>query len=127
MIRQPSTYRQLYAWWMDAVQNGVQSMIEDQPHCGFYQMRQVKNGPWVPVELFIQRFIDVETGELTEPERVMCKIGADGPVFAAEKVWTQLRPISEQRYSQLMADHEHHPTFRATHAPVDLSTTPMRP
>lgn len=67
MIRQPST-AQLYGWLRAAVNGENPPRHDGIPHCGWFKRRMVKNGPWVPVRIFIDRDIDLASGELTRDE-----------------------------------------------------------
>lgn len=99
--------------------------MEGVPECGFYKTRNVKSGPWVPVRLFVQRDIDLQTGELTGPETIMAE--KEGNTFPAARIWIYLRPISRDEYDRLVALTASDERMAATMAPVNLTTFPTRP
>ena len=125
MIRQPSTYVQLYGWWLDAVRTGLVAMVEDEPPCGFYKTRKVRGGPWVPVQISVLRILD-GFGELADDERLVAQEGVDGQKFRAERIWTSLRPISREEYDALIEAHRTDPVYQATHAPADITQVTTR-
>lgn len=95
------------------------------PECGWYRTRLVRGGPWVAVEIKVERVIDIETGELAGPETVFAIV--DGERRRAEPIWTFLEPISREDCAALIARREFIPAMAATHAKIDLSLQPMRP
>ena len=68
---------------------------------------------------------DPDTGELTEPERYSAE--QDGASFDPCPIWTHCRPITANDFHDLTERHSSLPLMAATHAPVDLSVTPIRP
>lgn len=124
-MRQPTPYVDLYLWWNSAVAGENPERFEDEPHCGYYKRKFKKGGPWAPVRVSCLRVLD-EIGELAEPERIVAQTD-DGPVFDAVKCWTYLRPISKAEFDVLLEKHRTDPTFKATHAQVDLIANPVGP
>jgi hypothetical protein len=125
MIRQPSTFRQLYGWWVAATRGENPPRHEGDPQCGWYQCKLVKGGPWVPARVWCEQMICEETGELTEPERLLCEI--DGQRRDPATWWIRLRPITRAEYETLVHNATTIPAMRATLARVDTSAAPMRP
>lgn len=125
MIRQPSTAVQLYAWHRAAMAGHAPPIHDGMPECGWYRTKLVKGGPWVAVGISVERDIDPDTGELTEPERLVCV--ADGMRRDPAKLWTFLTPISRAEYLSLLDRRNHIPAMAATLAKLDLSLSPMRP
>lgn len=41
-----------YAWWREALKGNAGEIHEDQPRSGYFKLRQVKDGPWVPVAIW---------------------------------------------------------------------------
>ena len=125
MIRQPSTFTQAYGWWLDAIAGREVERHDGLPECGYFQMKNVKGGPWVPVHITLSRDIDAETGELTGPERYVAHVEGRtmGPVF----IWDRLEPISRDAYEDLCARIARDERMQASMVPLDLSTTPTRP
>ena len=125
MIRQPSTFARLYAWWSDAIRGREPERHDGIPEAGYYRMKRVKGGPWVAVEIVCQRDVDEETGELTAPERMIAVF--DGTRCDAEKVWTYVQAISRDDYLALVERARTDDRMAATMVPVNLATSPTRP
>lgn len=119
MIRQPTPAKVLFQWWNDAL-NGLEPEIHDgDVQCGFYKTRLIKGGPWVAVEIKIERDIDLDTGELTAPEKfiAICDGARRNPV----NLWTYLTPISRAEHRALIESRQVVPAMAATHARFDLT------
>lgn len=126
MMRQPSTFSQLYRWHTAAVAGLNPPMHDGFPEAGYYKRRLVKKGPWVPVRIFIEREIDPETGELASDE--VLRIEVDGVVRGdPAHHWTYLKPISRQEFQALTEEHETNDLMKATHAAIDLSQHAILP
>ncbi|WP_166461941.1 hypothetical protein [Paracoccus alkanivorans] len=69
-IRCPTPRDQQYDFWQRSVAGERVPRTEDDPQPGFYKTRMVRNGPFVPVEIWLEQEIDPETGELTADERL---------------------------------------------------------
>lgn len=126
MIRQPTPMSILFAWHRAAVAGEAPPMHEGHPECGWYRTRLVKGGPWVPVEIKVERRIDPETGELAGPERLIAI--ADGMRRNPESLWTYLTPITREEHAALIERRRIAPSMAATMAPIittNLAT--MRP
>lgn len=99
MIRQPTSEADLLAWHR-AFMAGENPPIHDgEPHCGWFKMRKVKGGPWVPVLIWCDQVIDPETGELEAPEVLRADVFGDEK--QAAHVWTWLTPISREDYDRI--------------------------
>jgi hypothetical protein len=95
------------------------------PEPGWYRMRAVKNGPWLPVHIFFNQVIDDETGELAEPEDLRAE--RMGRAVDPVAIWTYCQPISREAFDALVERHRTEDVMAATHTAVDLSTTIIRP
>lgn len=75
----------IWQFWRDALAGKEQAIDADQPQCGFYKMRDGKDGPWLPV--MIRMVGDV----------MRCRV-ADNSDADPLKVWTWCasRPISKE-------------------------------
>ena len=104
MIRQPTPLKALYAWHRAAIAGEAPPMHEGAPECGWFKTRIVKGGPWVAVEIKVEREIDIETGELASDERLVA-VANGNELSSAELVglWTHLRPIPREEHSALVA------------------------
>lgn len=124
MIRQPTPRVRAYAWWRRALADPRLPRIEAEPECGYFRLRMVKGGPWVPASITLRQEID-EAGELAAPEEHVAEIL--GRPASVARVWGSGRPISRQDYLDLVERHSALPAMAATHAAVDVSATPMLP
>jgi hypothetical protein len=125
MIRQPTPPRKAFAWWNAALRDPRTPRHDGEPQAGYYKRRMVKNGPWVPVRIKLVQLVDPITGELTAPEVHVAE--QNGAEFDPNPIWTHCRPISSREFNDLIARQDDMPLMAATHAPVDLSETPIRP
>lgn len=125
MIRQPSTAAQLYAWHRAAVSGDAPPVHDGIHECGWFKTRLVKGGPWVPVEIRVEREIDMETGELTAPERLVCRV--DGNEEDPALIWTFLTPIPREEYRRISYLASMIPAMREARSAIDLSSQAMRP
>lgn len=92
------------------------------PVVGFYQMRLVKKGPFVPVEIRDVSEREEETGELMEDQRWVAFInGEERPVEYAWP-WCSKAPISEAEYRFMVADARHAEAYR----PEDPKASPRQ-
>lgn len=75
----------IWQWWRDALAGKGTVIDADAPQCGFYKMRDGKDGPWLPVMIRMDGNI------------MRCRVGdnSDADPF---KVWTWCagRPISKE-------------------------------
>lgn len=102
-IREPSSFRKAYAWHRAALADPDHPRSDGYPEAGWYQTKMVKGGPWVPVLIRIVSVTDDETGELTEPEHLVCEVdGIAKSPRTMERLWTHLRPISKAEYDSLV-------------------------
>lgn len=125
MIRQPSSLKMIYAWHRAAIAGEAPPMHEGAPEAGWFKTRIVKGGPYVPVEIIVEREIDVETGELASDERLVAII--EGQRRNPASIWTHLTPISRADFEALQQRHSDLPVMQATHVRMDLSMEPVRP
>lgn len=74
----------VWQWWRDALAGKEQTIDADSPKCGFYKMRDGKDGPWLPVMIRM------------DGDTMRCRVG-DNSGADPLKVWTWCasRPISK--------------------------------
>ena len=124
-MRQPTPARAIYAWWNAAISGFAPPIHDGLAEAGFYKTRMVPGGPWVAVEIKIERDIDLDTGELTGPETLVAI--CDGDRRNAERLWTFLTPISRDEHKSLCRRQIADPAMAATHAKIDFSLEPATP
>lgn len=125
-MRQPTPVSEQYAWYERALASGGRiDRFEDVPECGWFRRRFVKGGPFVPLRIWLEQEIDYETGELVAPEVMRCKIGRNlaDPLYH----WPSAEPITYDEYTELLRLHTEDPSMQATHAPLDITSKPVRP
>lgn len=126
MIRQPSTFSQLYAWHRKAVACQQPDTHDGLPEAGWFKRRLIKGGPWVPVRIYLEQDIDVETGELASDEVLRIEVeGLDAGDPASH--WTYLRPISRAQFEHLMDYRLRDTRMLDARQPIDLSEQPTFP
>lgn len=125
MIRTPSSFAALHAWHRDAIAGLPVDRHDGIPEAGWFRMRRVKGGPFVPVQIVCERDLDDETGELAAPERLVAIF--DGTRCPAWSVWTYVEPISRAEYLALVERARTDERMAATMVPMNLSDTPTRP
>lgn len=125
-MRQPTPYRDIYAWWQAATSGQRPPMHDGLPECGWFKRRWVKGGPWVPARIYLEREIDPETGELTSDERLRIEIeGLDGGDPAEH--WTYLTPITRAEFDHLIDYRLRDSRMLDARRKIDLSETPTAP
>lgn len=125
MIRQPSSAAQLYAWHRAVVAGEAPLVSDGLPEAGWFKTKLVKGGPFVPVEIRVEREVDPETGELLAPERLICI--CDGQRRNAESLWLYLTAISRDEFRALKDLRADIPAMAATMVAVDLTESPICP
>lgn len=127
MIRQPTKFAALYAWHRAALA-GLRPPVHDgEPQCGWFKTRLVKDGPFVPAVIRIDRDIDPATGELLNPERFVCEV--NGQPRDARLAWGSLckSPISHQEFLDLQDLQARYPQMAGTHAAIEINPEDIRP
>lgn len=124
-MRTPSTLRQLYRWHSLATRGEEPPRHDGFPECGWFKTRLVTGGPWIPVEIVIDREIDPLTGELVDDERMIAVI--EDERRPAEGIWLSLRPITRDEFDAINEQKRSNPAMSATKVKIDLTASPMRP
>ena len=130
-MRWPSSRAQLYAEWrrmlaLDGERRSGESPINDWfPMPGWYRTRFVKGGPPVPVLIWCERDIDMETGELTDDERILYEIDGQRRWKLPETL--VYHAISRAAYDRIMEDRATDNRYLATLARFDITEIPPRP
>ncbi len=89
--------KQLYAWHSAVLAGQAPPIHDGLPEAGWYKTRFAKGGPWVAVEIRVEREIDPETFELTEPERLIAIADGElrarlGEMAQVNAYWAALAP-----------------------------------
>ena len=122
-MRQPTPDDAAYAHWQSALAGQRMPVHEDEPQSGFYRMRLVKGGPFVPVAIWIDKQVDEVTGELTDDERLVAL--ANGKTADPTRVWSfcARHPITEEDYRDFIEVQE----WASHHSPDHPAANPYRP
>lgn len=125
MMRQPTPDAEAYAWWHRALADPRTARHDAEPQPGFYTRRAVKNGPLLPVHVYLRQEIDPETGELMADEEIAAE--ELGWSLNPYRSWTFLRPVSREEFDALVERHRSDERMAATHTAYDVAETPTRP
>lgn len=126
MIRQPSSFRQMFAWHNAAINGDKPPQFDGLPECGYFKRKMVKGGPWVPARIYLERDIDPSTFELTAPERFCLEVEGIKR-DDVEDQWTYLTPISKAEFDHLSTYALSDSRMMDTMNPMDLSDAPTSP
>lgn len=124
MIRRPTPISRLYAWHAEALRNADLPRHPDLAECGWFKRRMIKGGPWVPVQIVVEREIDPATGDLTGPETLVALI--EGRREDPLRHWTHLTPISKAEFQSLQYRQSLIPEMSEPTKPIDLTKEPLQ-
>jgi hypothetical protein len=127
MMRQPTPIANLLKWHRSALAGKNPPVHESEPQMGWFKTRMVRQGPYVPARIWVERDICPQTGELIDDERLLCEVDGERRDPDREWIWLSKYPISKTEYEHLIALRAALPDMAATHVPFDLTTTIMRP
>ena len=99
-MRRPTKKRELYRWHTAAMHGDNPPIHEDEPHCGWFRTRLVRDGVPVPAVIWMEQPVD-SSGALDGDEYLRCKI--HNKEVDPYKAWTWLckDPISEATYNYM--------------------------
>jgi hypothetical protein len=126
MRREPSSHDKLYAWHTAALAHVAKAgtmkgfegrIVADDPQCGWFRRRLVKNGPWVPARVFYDQPINPETGELEGDEVLICEVAGERRNPADEWTWLANHPISQEEYLSMVSSAFAEPAGNSTNLP----------
>ena len=118
MIRRPTPKADQYDFWSRSVAGERVPRVEDEPKPGFYKRRMIRNGPFVPVEIWLEQEVDPDTGELTADETLMAT--SDGKPCDPLAVWLSARAISAEEFDGLNGIRSSVPDMSDTQSVIDL-------
>ena len=106
--------------------------VSDEPIAGFYRVKMMRHGPWVPVRIWYGPPHDPDTGEeMDRSWRWQAERNGEPADIARLWPWCGKDPISEQEYWFLINRAEHARHFRPDdpHAnprqSIDLLSAPI--
>lgn len=94
----------------------------DDPQVGFYQIKLVKKGPFIPVRIWDHIAERDEAGDLMEDEGLRCQIDGEEANPYEQWVYFGNNPITEAEYNFMVADSAHAKKYR----PDDAKATPRK-
>ena len=123
-IRFPTANELLYAWHEQALEDVALHLIPEvkqEPQCGWFKRRLVKQGPWVPARIWLYQ--PIEDGELVGDETYQCEV--NGQYADAEDQWLWLcqNAITEAEYNYMVASL----AWAANHSPDHPLSDPNKP
>lgn len=101
MRRTPTTTDAAYAWHRKALA-GDKPQVTNEPQCGWFVRRLIRNGPFVPASIYFEAEVDPDTGELLGDETMRCEVAGEQRDPEDEWLWLASRPISEAEYAKLL-------------------------
>lgn len=125
-MRNPTTAAAALRWHNQALSDKALHLdIEaefETPHCGWFQTRVVRGGPWVPAMIWLEQEVCPDTGELLSDEVLKCEIA--GQLRDPYESWHYLfrEPIDEPTYKYLMARGE----YARNYAPTEPAANPYK-
>lgn len=125
-MRVPTPKDVAYRWHSEAVKGVYGDFDEvhpDDPQPGWYKTKLAKGGVFVPARIWLDSVVDIGTGELLEPEAMLCEV--DGLRCDAHEQWSWLcrHPITETEFDYLTKLRRH----AAQHEPDLPIANPRRP
>lgn len=125
-MSKPTPYEKLYAWHTNALRGVLADEpleYNEEPECGWFQRRLVKDGPWVPARIWMYQPVDPDTGDLVGDEVFQCEVNGRHADPYTEFFGLSGHPISEAHFNYLTAAI----AWSAEYAPDEPRANPYRP
>lgn len=126
-MRQPTPIASLLEWHRDALAGKRPPIHDGEPHVGWFKVRMVKGGPFVPARIWVEREICPNTGELEGDERLFLEVEGERLNLMRHWVWLSKNPISKAEFDHLFELRSTIDGMSATHVPFDVSDQIIRP
>ena len=128
-MSKPTPLDKLYAWHTEAIED-VSLHLDitahpDDPQCGWYKRKLVKNGVYVPCRIWRDEPEVDENGDLISDEKLLCEVDFNRADPAEQWQWVCANPITEAEYNHLKklrrwtGDHAPHEPYANPKKPVD--------
>lgn len=108
-------------------------VVAGDPVPGWYRMRLVRHGPWVPARIGFEHPLDFDTGteDLSSAPvwhtfidgKLVREPNADPAIAGVFRVWMHGEPISETEYLYMVANAD----YARKHAPSEPQARPKEP
>ena len=124
-LRRPTPAKQLYAWHTNAVRGHLAEdmPLTEDPQCGWFKRRLVKNGPFVAAQIWMYQPIDPATGELEADETLRCEVSGKFAEAADQWVWLCQNPIAKAEFDYITATQQ----WAVENAPDEPMANPREP
>lgn len=112
MNRKPRTDDEIYKWHRDTLayiekhgeaDRNRPRVSENEPQAGWFMRRLVAKGPYAPCRIWVEPGDLDEAGNMTSPEKWFCEVDGARRDVAREWTWLCGRPISEDKYLDMLA------------------------
>lgn len=127
-MRTPTPPDRVLGFYWRAMAGEQQPVIEQEPQAGWYQIRLVKRGAWVPVRIWLEQDIG-DDGELLGPEILKCSIDGEEKDPRDVWAWACTRPIAAHEFRYLTALRSwqkiNDPDAWDPYRPIDMTETPI--
>lgn len=120
-MNEPTPIMRLLRWHRAFMRGDNPDRHDGWPECGWYKMQRVKNGPWLPVEIWCDQKID-EHGLLIDDEVIRARVW--GEEEDAAEIWTYLKPISRKEFENLTEYRLRNQHILQDYQSIDLSDIP---
>lgn len=126
-MSKPTPREELYRWHTEAIED-VSLHLDitahpDDPQCGWYKRKLVKDGVYVPCRIWRDEPEVDENGDLVSDEKLMCEVDGDRKDAAEQWQWLCAHPISEAEFNYLTETR----AWADRHAPADPYANPKKP
>lgn len=125
-MRTPTPIDEQLAWHREAIAGVELATHLNEPHCGWFRRRLVKNGPWVPARIWIDEApVNEVTGELEGDEIMRCQIGDVDRTAQLLDEWAWLcgEPITQEQFDYMVA----YIKWARVHEPLSPEAQPHLP
>lgn len=121
-MRQPTPEDEVYRWYSAALRRERAPKVEGEVESGWFKIRLVKDGPWVPVRIWLEQIMDNE-GCLAAPEVYRCTV--NGQSRKPDQVFfdKNLIPITKAEFDRMVT----HIEWCGSNRPLDPVMFPDRP
>ncbi|MEM7045959.1 MAG: hypothetical protein AAF543_24365 [Pseudomonadota bacterium] len=121
-MREPTPASEIYRWHAGALGCERAPKFEGHVEAGWFKLRLVKGGPWIPVHIWLEQITDGE-GRLAAPEEYRCTV--NGKTRNPHRVFfdKNLIPIAVAEFDRMAA----HIEWCGSNRPLDPVMFPDSP
>lgn len=127
-MRTPTPPDEVFGFYWLAIAGCMPEIIETEPHAGWWKMRLVRRGAWVPVLIWLVQEVG-DDGELLAPEVLKATVDGDEKDPRDIWQWCCTRPIPEHEFKYLTAlrawQRINEPAAWDPYKAVDMTETPI--